>query len=158
EAQQTRRGKSSRPELVLELGSRREARAVDCLERGKQVVEPEAIEVSRIEGDDRKLSLRGQHTMELRESLVATASMADEPQDGSVEPAAPERETLRAALLETDPRAGLGPGHAQHLARGIDAPDARQLALRQRGREPPGAAPHVEHALAAKVGLARDEL
>jgi hypothetical protein len=76
----------------------------------------------------------------------------------ALEPAVLERKGLGAAELQPDAGRHLSARDLDHLRLGIDAPHLARVLLDQNGREPAGAAADVEHAPAAQVALAHQEV
>ena len=100
---------------------------------------------------------RPEHAPRLSERCATIEEMEHEPEHRALEPAVLERQRLRVRLLERDAR-HLLLRDREHLRGRVDAPHLRAGVLDERDAEPARAAADVEHATAAEVGRAFDEL
>src|SRR5207244_4185507 len=81
-----------------------------------------------------------------------------EPRDRPLEPAVLEGQRLGGGLLEAD-TAGNAPARlVEHLRGRVDGPDLGRSPLGERGGEPARARADVDHAAAAQIALADEEL
>ena len=126
----------------------REALALDRRHRREEPREPDLVEGGGILGGDRDPAAWCEHTGRLRERSRPVDQVDDHPHHDRVEPARLERKRLRERDLRVDVVL-LGPCH--HRLRRVDRPDPGELARFERGGEPAGAAPDLEHACCVQL-------
>ncbi len=153
-----RRREAGRLELAAELRRIRESCAVDRLERREQPVQPEAVEVRRVEGGDERAAARREHAAELRQGPLPVDEMDGEPHHGALEPAVAERQLLGAALAHARALRHPSARDLDHRRLGVDRPDARGGSLGERRGEHAGPAADLEHAPPAQVALADEQV
>ena len=143
-----RRREARARELVLERLRAREALALDRRHRREEAREPDVVEGGGILGRDREPAARREDARGLGERARPVDQVDDHPHHDGVEPARLERQRLGARDLRVD---AVLLGARDHRLRRVDRPDAGELARLERGGEPAGAAPDLEHACGVQL-------
>jgi len=135
-----------------------EAGPVDRLKRGKEPVQPEAIEMRRVEGRDHRAAAGCEYAGQLGQRARPVDEVDDEAQHRPFEPGAAERQLLRPPQLHADGAWNAASCDLEHLGLGIYRPHTRRGALGERCCDHPRAAADVEHAPPTQVTLADEQL
>ena len=111
-------------QLALSSSASGKRAAIDRLDRREVPVEPELAEVRRVERDDDEPAVGAEHAAQLAKRARPVDEMADEPQDGALEPAVANGGPPPCPA-PTRPMRGRCRRPTEHLRLGIDAPDLR---------------------------------
>ncbi len=147
---------AARSSFASASGSGKRARSIGASD-GKKRRRPTPLEGIRRKRRQHHPAARSEHPVELTERPIALDEMDAQPEDGPLEPVAPERERLGLSLLQADAARKAPARLGEHLGRGVDAPHLRP-ALREKRRQPAGAAADVEHAPALELAFLDDRL
>ena len=138
------RGEARRPRAARSTHRHREACTVDLLEStGSTGSSQNVPEVRRVELTTMSRP-SAPHLAQLAKRHRPVDEMADEPQDGALEPAVAKRQVFCPARLQPDRGGDVAGGHPQHLRLGIQ-PQTWEAGLRERLAETSRAAAAVEH-------------